>query len=82
MMTVLVNTAQGERVIASSTPQRMNAAAAGGAGAPPAGMTRAREPLLHIAAPFALLFITMALGLYIPAFFDAALRQAALILGV
>jgi hydrogenase-4 component F len=72
MMTVLVNTAQGERVIASSTPQRMNASST----------PQPRESMLQVAAPIALLVLTMALGLYIPTFLDAALRQAALFLGV
>ena len=63
MITVLVRTAQGEPLIASST-------------------SRAREPLLQVAAPIVLLVITMALGLYVPTFLDTALRQAALFLGV
>ncbi len=43
---------------------------------------RRREPVLAVAAPFALLALTGLLGVFIPGFLDRVLRQAAVLLGI
>jgi hydrogenase-4 component F len=43
---------------------------------------RLREPVLAVAAPFALLALTGTLGVFVPGVLDRALRQAAVLLGI
>jgi hypothetical protein len=43
---------------------------------------RAGESALSVAAPLVLLVLTGVLGLYVPAFLDAVLKQAAFLLGM
>jgi hydrogenase-4 component F len=69
MMSVLVRMAQGNR------------AAAGGAFPEQTLLPRVRETALSIAAPIALILLTAGLGMYVPAFLEQVLREAARVLG-
>jgi hydrogenase-4 component F len=85
MITVLVRMAQGTagaRIVAAPAGGVTAAVVSGHAQALPASTAPpARESLLSVAAPVALLAATTTLGVFIPGFLDTALRQAAALLG-
>jgi len=86
MITMLLRMSQARPRESPHPSLHVTSAAGGGQGVARAMAApvpiRAADSALSVAAPLVLLVLTGALGLFIPAFLDTALKQAALLLGV
>jgi hydrogenase-4 component F len=82
MITVLVRTAQVVRGAATGAQDVTVAVGVPNPGLDPvSAVASPRVPVLMVVAPVTLLLLTLALGIFIPGFLDAALRQAVQLLG-
>jgi hypothetical protein len=78
MIGVLVRMAQGGKGPAIEAAATTSVAGASAAVVEP----RRREPVLAVAAPFALLALTGTLGVFVPGLLAETLRQATILLGI